>query len=106
MSDPVLQSPLPKSQAVCPGGSVCIGQPQVAQAAGGAGCSERRGEQLFLSHVLMRPPWNRSLWPPAFPADFLPLLQSKEDVMVERSDRLGELLLDGLATRPLDEPPC
>lgn len=30
---------------------------------------------------------------------------SKEDVMVERSDRLGELLLAELAARPLDEPP-
>jgi AcrR family transcriptional regulator len=29
---------------------------------------------------------------------------SKEDVMVERSDRLGELLLAELAARPLDEP--
>jgi len=30
---------------------------------------------------------------------------SKEDVMVERSDRLGELLLAELAARPLNEPP-
>jgi AcrR family transcriptional regulator len=36
---------------------------------------------------------------------FFRYYESKEDVMVERSDRLGELLLDELAKRPLDEPP-
>jgi AcrR family transcriptional regulator len=36
---------------------------------------------------------------------FFRYYESKEDVMVERSDRLGEQLLAELATRPLDEPP-
>jgi AcrR family transcriptional regulator len=36
---------------------------------------------------------------------FFRYYESKEDVMVERSDRLGELLLDEIAARPLDEPP-
>jgi AcrR family transcriptional regulator len=36
---------------------------------------------------------------------FFRYFDSKEDVMVERSDRLGELLLAELAARPLNEPP-
>jgi AcrR family transcriptional regulator len=36
---------------------------------------------------------------------FFRYYESKEDVMVERSDGLGELLLAELAARPLDEPP-
>jgi AcrR family transcriptional regulator len=36
---------------------------------------------------------------------FFRYYKSKEDVMVERSDRFGELLLTELAARPLDEPP-
>jgi AcrR family transcriptional regulator len=36
---------------------------------------------------------------------FFRYYESKEDVMVERSDRLGEQLLVELATRPLDETP-
>jgi len=36
---------------------------------------------------------------------FFRYYESKEDVMVERSDRLGEQLLAELAARPLSEPP-
>jgi AcrR family transcriptional regulator len=36
---------------------------------------------------------------------FFRYYESKEDVMVERSDRLGELLLSELAARPINEPP-
>ncbi len=36
---------------------------------------------------------------------FFRYYESKEDVMVERSDRLGEQLLADLAARPLSEPP-
>ena len=36
---------------------------------------------------------------------FFRYYESKEDVMVERSDRLGEQLLAELAARPHDEPP-
>jgi len=36
---------------------------------------------------------------------FFRYYESKEDVMVERSDRFGELLLAELAARPRDEPP-
>jgi AcrR family transcriptional regulator len=36
---------------------------------------------------------------------FFRYYESKEDVMVERSDRLGEQLLAELAARPLNEPP-
>jgi AcrR family transcriptional regulator len=36
---------------------------------------------------------------------FFRYYESKEDVIVERSDRLGELLLAELADRPLNEPP-
>jgi AcrR family transcriptional regulator len=36
---------------------------------------------------------------------FFRYYESKEDVMAERSDRLGEQLLAELAARPLDEPP-
>jgi AcrR family transcriptional regulator len=36
---------------------------------------------------------------------FFRYYESKEDVMVERSDRLGELLLAELAERPINEPP-
>jgi AcrR family transcriptional regulator len=36
---------------------------------------------------------------------FFRYYESKEDVMVERSDRLGELLLAELAARPINEPP-
>ncbi len=36
---------------------------------------------------------------------FFRYYESKEDVMVERSDRLGEQLLAELAARPIDEPP-
>jgi len=36
---------------------------------------------------------------------FFRYYESKEDVIVERSDRFGELLLAELAERPLDEPP-
>ena len=36
---------------------------------------------------------------------FFRYFKSKEDVMVERSDRLGELLLSELMKRPLNEPP-
>jgi AcrR family transcriptional regulator len=36
---------------------------------------------------------------------FFRYYESKEDVMVERSDRLGEQLLSELAARPLNEPP-
>ncbi len=36
---------------------------------------------------------------------FFRYFESKEDVMVERSNRLGEQLLAELAARPLDEPP-
>ena len=36
---------------------------------------------------------------------FFRYYESKEDVMVERSDQLGEQLLTELAARPLDEPP-
>jgi len=36
---------------------------------------------------------------------FFRYFESKESVMVERSDRLGELLLAELSERPLDEPP-
>jgi AcrR family transcriptional regulator len=36
---------------------------------------------------------------------FFRYYESKEDVMVERSDRLGELLLAELAARPRSEPP-
>ena len=36
---------------------------------------------------------------------FFRYYKSKEDVMVERSDRLGELLLAELAARPRQEPP-
>jgi AcrR family transcriptional regulator len=36
---------------------------------------------------------------------FFRYYESKEDVMVERSDRLGELLLAELARRPPEEPP-
>jgi AcrR family transcriptional regulator len=36
---------------------------------------------------------------------FFRYYESKEDVMVERFDRLGELLLAELAARPLNEPP-
>jgi len=36
---------------------------------------------------------------------FFRYYESKEDVMVERSDRLGEKLLAELAARPLNEPP-
>jgi AcrR family transcriptional regulator len=36
---------------------------------------------------------------------FFRYFESKEDVMAERSDRLGELLLTELAARPVNEPP-
>jgi AcrR family transcriptional regulator len=36
---------------------------------------------------------------------FFRYYESKEDVMVERSDRLGEMLLTELSERPIDEPP-
>lgn len=36
---------------------------------------------------------------------FFRYYESKEDVLVDRSDRLGEMLLAELAARPLEEPP-
>ena len=106
MSDPVLQSPLPKArpfaQAVpSASASLKLRKQQVVRDALSAAA-----EQLFLSQGFDETTVEQiALAAGVSRRTFFRYYKSKEDVMVERSDRLGELLLDGLATRPLDEPP-
>ena len=63
-------------------------------------------EQLFLAHGFEQTTVEQiALTAGVSRRTFFRYYASKEDVMVERSDGLGELLLAELAARPLEEPP-
>jgi AcrR family transcriptional regulator len=106
MSDPVPQSPQSKAkpfaQAVpSASASLKLRKQQVVRDALSAAA-----EQLFLTQGFEETTVEQiALAAGVSRRTFFRYYKSKEDVMVERSDQLGELLLDGLATRPLDEPP-